>query len=155
MRFSREAPQHFAQSFPTVKTSDQWLRFPGKVKNPNFRTHFCNYWMNQIFPGKSGFVSLLPLLSYNFMPSFGKILWPVIEKSSGLTNERTNGRTDMGQSIGPTSKVGGSKKTWDKDAKNLFTSNDVTNLHHFLLPKNEKSAFCEPVTDSTPRGGRY
>ena len=54
-------------------------------------TIFSTFWMNQIFPGKSGFVSLLPLLSYNFMPSFGKILWPVIEKSSGLTNGRTDG----------------------------------------------------------------
>ena len=49
--------------------------------------------MIQIFPPKSGFVSLLPLLSYNFMPNFGKILWPVIEKGSGLTDRRTNGRT--------------------------------------------------------------
>ena len=31
------------------------------------------------------------------------------------TNERTDGRTDMGQSIGPTSKVGGSKKLSKKD----------------------------------------
>ena len=31
-------------------------------------------------------------------------------RTDGRTNERTDGRTDMGQSIGPTSKVGGSKK---------------------------------------------
>ena len=30
-------------------------------------------------------------------------------EKSGQTNERTDGRTNMGQSIGPTSKVGGSK----------------------------------------------
>ena len=56
----------------------------------------------QIFPGKSGFVSLCPLLSWNFMASFGKILWPFLRK----TPDR---RTEMGQSIGPTY-VGGSKK---------------------------------------------
>ena len=34
---------------------------------------YRNYWMIQIFPGKSGRVSILHLLSPNFWPSFGKI----------------------------------------------------------------------------------
>jgi hypothetical protein len=91
MRFSRESQMS--------KTLGQWLRFPGKAKKPNFWQHFCNYWMNQIFPGKSGFVSRSAILSCNFMPSFGKILWPVFKKSSGLTDEGTDGRTNEQGSI--------------------------------------------------------
>ena len=106
MRFSRESRMCYVLSFSTIKTWGQWLRFQGKVEKPNFWQHFCNYWMNQIFPGKSGFVSRSAILSCNFMPSFGKILWLVFKKNSG----QTDGRTDRGQSIGPTSFVGGSKK---------------------------------------------
>ena len=40
------------------------------------------------------------------MPSFGKILWSVFEKIS----EHTDRQTHKGQSIGPSSRVGGSKK---------------------------------------------
>ena len=36
--------------------------------------------------------------------------WEKVRTDNEQTNERTNGRTDMGQSIGPTFKVGGSKK---------------------------------------------
>ena len=76
-----------------------------KLKKPNFWPYFCNYWMNQIFPGKSGFVSFLLLLSYNFKPSFGKILWSVIEKSSGQTDGHGSiYRTNL--------YVGGSKNTY-------------------------------------------
>jgi hypothetical protein len=42
-------------------------------------TVFVDFLMNKIFLAKSGFVSLCPLLSGNFTPSFGKILWPVFD----------------------------------------------------------------------------
>ena len=115
MRFSRESQMCYVLSFSTIKTWGQWLRFQGKVEKPNFWQHFCNYWMNQIFPGKSGFVSRSAILSCNFMPSFGKILWLVFKKNSG----QTDGRTDRGQSIGPTSFVGGSKNNANKWKKHL------------------------------------
>ena len=43
---------------------------------------------NEIFPGKSRFISLCPLWSCNFMPSFGKILCLVFKKSSRQTDEQ-------------------------------------------------------------------
>ena len=52
--------------------------------------------MNQIFTGKSGFVTLCPLLSWNFMPSFRKILWRFLIKTP---DRRTDGRTNEHGSI--------------------------------------------------------
>lgn len=100
--------RHLVLSFLAEKSWDQWLRFSAKVKKTtDFLPHFRNYWMIQIFPGKFGSVTFFPLSSFNFMPIFRKILWPVF----GLrTDERTDERTNVGQSIGPTSKVGGSNK---------------------------------------------
>ena len=52
------------------------------------------------------------------IPSFRKILWPVFDQNSGQANERT----DMGQSIGPASYVGGSKKQFNRNKKVIFDS---------------------------------
>ena len=88
--------------------------------------HFCQICIFAIFPPKSGCVTFYPLSMSNFMQKIKKILWPVIEKKSGQTDERTDERTDMGQSIGPTSEVGGSKNQnqdyqslgwWDQDQR--------------------------------------
>ena len=62
--------------------------------------------MTKIFPPKSGCVTFYPLSMSNFMQKINKILWPVIEKKS----ERTDERTWVNLHIGPTSQVGGSKK---------------------------------------------
>ena len=48
----------------------------------------------QIFYQKSGFVTFCPLLFFNIMPSFVKILWSVFEKNSRQTNELTNELTN-------------------------------------------------------------
>ena len=89
------------------RSKKSWVNdFRQKSKNLIFHHIFDIYWMIQIFFGKFGSVTLFPLLSFNFMPSFGKILWSVFEKIS----ERTDTHIDKGQSIGPTSRVGGSKK---------------------------------------------
>ena len=58
------------------------------------------------FFSKIGLRHFFDLLKTSLMQKIKEILWTVSEKNSGQTNERT----DMGQSIGPTSKVGGSKK---------------------------------------------
>ena len=48
---------------------------PLKVEKWLFLALYRDYWMIQIFPGKSGRVGFLYLLSFNFWPSFGKIKW--------------------------------------------------------------------------------
>ena len=150
MRFSRESRMCYPLSFSTIKTWGQWLRFQGKVEKPNFWQHFCNYWMNQIFPGNSGFVSLYPITSFNFMPSFGKILWSVIEKSSGLTNERTNGRTDEHGSIYRTNlqsrwvqKHGVNDLYFPLESKNLIFDNIFAIIEGTrFFPENPASSVC-------------
>ena len=59
-----------------------------KVKKGPFLARFHDYWMIQIFPGKKGSVSFLPLLSSNLLPSFVEILRAV------LCNFWTDTRTD-------------------------------------------------------------
>ena len=59
----------------------------------------CTYteFGDDFFPGKSGFVTLCPVSMCNFTQKIRKIV-------------RVDFATDMGQSIGTTSYVGGSKK---------------------------------------------
>ena len=78
------------------------------------------------YPEKLGFVSLSALLSFKSNScqvserSYDR--FSTIEKNYGQTNEwtdgRMDGRTDMGQSIGPTSRVGGSKNELNGQTQN-------------------------------------
>ena len=104
--FQRGVHRHFVLSFSVKKVGVNDLDFRQNSKKIIFYHIFEIYWMIQIFSTKSGSVSFFLLLSFNFMPIFGKILWPVFEKNSERMDERTNDS----KSIGPTSEIGGSKK---------------------------------------------
>ena len=58
------------------------------------------HFFARIFSQKKGSAIFLPLLSLNFMPSFGKILGAVSEINC-VTDARTHGRTDKGEIIEP------------------------------------------------------
>ena len=63
---------------------------PLKVEKWLFLALYRDYWMIQIFPGKSGRVIFLLLLSFNFWPSLVKIQHAVTEISAWLTDTLTN-----------------------------------------------------------------
>ena len=73
-------------------------RNPLKVEKWLFLALYRDYWMIQIFPGKSGRVIFLLLLSFNFWPSLVKIQHAVTEISAWRTDTLTNGPTNRGSS---------------------------------------------------------
>ena len=59
---------------------------PLKVEKWLFLALYRDYWMIQIFPGKSGRVSFLTLSSFNFIPSLVKIWDAVLQISRPHTH---------------------------------------------------------------------
>ena len=53
----------------------------GKIQNPLFFGCFWTLSQNEIFPKKSGSVSFLPLRQPNFMRSFRKMSWAILDKT--------------------------------------------------------------------------
>ena len=104
MRFSRGVHRHFVLSFSVKKSWGQWLRFPAKVKKPHFWPYFRKILNDPDFFRKIRLCHFVSFIVLQLHAKFWKD--PMIGFREKL---RTDGRTDMGQSIGPTSKVGGSK----------------------------------------------
>ena len=70
------------------------------AKNGNFLARLAKFGQNENFSKKKGSAISLPLLSPNFMPSFGKILGAVSEINC-VTYGRTHGQTHKGDIIEP------------------------------------------------------
>ena len=71
-----------SQDFSTIVFSQKKLgsmMFTSKNPKTTFLSHFRYLLNNPDFSGKSGFVTF-PILSFNIIPSFWKILWSVFEK---------------------------------------------------------------------------
>ena len=83
-----------------------------QIPSSRFREKVENRHFDHIFSPNSGFVTFHPLSMSNSMQNIKKIGWPVIENKSRQTNR--------GQSIGPTSKVGGSKTRQTKVFQTFF-----------------------------------
>ena len=81
---------HFKPSKVTINDLD-FRQNPLKVEKWLFLALYRDYWMIQIFPGKSGRVSFLTLSSFNFIPSLVKIWDAVLQ----ISRSRTHGRTDI------------------------------------------------------------
>ena len=75
MRSSQGLRRRMFLSISQLKSTHQWLKFSWKLEKPPKNVHFLNYWMIQIVSGKSGSVTLLPFLTFNFMPKIMMILW--------------------------------------------------------------------------------
>ena len=73
MRFSQGVHTHFVLSFSAKKSWGRTDRFPAKVQKVLKNARFRNFWMNQIFFRKSGFVTFLDILKANLMQKIRKI----------------------------------------------------------------------------------
>ena len=94
MRFSQNFKYTYCASFKPKKNTHQWTKFFVKLKKPHFWGIFGHYPQNEFFFKKSGFVSFLHLRHPNFMQSFRKILWAVLEEKMLLTDLLTGWLTD-------------------------------------------------------------
>ena len=70
------------------------------AKTGHFSARQAKFGQNDNFSQKKGSAIFSPLLSPNFMPSFGKILGAVSENNC-VTNEQTHRRTDKDDIIEP------------------------------------------------------
>ena len=90
MGFSQKVDNNYGASFTSKKSTHQWTKFFAKSKKHHFWGIFGHYPQNEIFFKKSGSVTFLPLIFPNFMQSFRKLLWVVLQKNDNwLTDWHT------------------------------------------------------------------
>ena len=127
--------------FQSKKVGVNDLDFRQKSKNLIFDHIFEKFWMIQIFFEKSGSVTLCPLLSFNFMPSFGKILWSVFEKNSEQTDTQTHTQGSIYRTNLQSRWVQKSNPTWPGPA-----STNLAETKTFQFCKNLVQKFCTNVS---------
>ena len=94
MLFKQNFNYHYCASFKLKKKLHQWTNFFVKSKKHHFWGIFGHYPQNEFFLKKSSFVTFLPLMQFNFMQSFRKILWAVSDQLWLLTDIHTDRQTD-------------------------------------------------------------
>ena len=81
MRFQQNHKGHCGAWFKSKKSTQQTLFCFAKCKKPYFCGVFGYYPQNEIFSQKSGSVSFWLLRHPNFLSSFRKVLWAVLDKT--------------------------------------------------------------------------